>query len=239
MLRIAVVDDDVNFQNQTKEYIAKFFHGETDRFMVRCFCDGVDFLSEYHGDFDIVIIDIIMPLMNGIEVAHKLREHDKNVLVMFITSTAEFAIRGYEVSAVDDILKPLSYETDFKYNFGRVVEKATALKRHSRELVLKDDGGRFVKIDANDLIYIIKDRDHTLYHTKHGVFSERTPIFKVKEALQGEDSFAVVNSGCLVNMAFIDNINGNLIELVNGELLVLSRGKKKAFYERFFDFMDN
>lgn len=239
MLRIAIVDDDVKFQKQIKEFIARFFQYETNQFYVRCYRDGVDFLSEYQSDLDIVIIDIMMPMMNGIEVAHKLREHDKNVLVMFITATADFAIRGYEVSAVDYILKPLSYETDFKYKFERVVKKADAMKLHSKEIVLKDDDGRFVKLDVNDLIYVIKDRDDALYHTTQGVFSERIPIFKVKGSLEGAASFAVVNSGCLVNMAFIDNINGNLIELFNGERLVLSRSKKKAFYETFFDYMDH
>lgn len=158
---------------------------------------------------------------------------------MFITATADFALRGYEVSAVDYILKPLSYETDFKYKFDRVVKKANVMKQHSKKLVLKDDQGRFIKLDVSDLIYVIKERDNALYHTKQGVFSERTSIAKVKGSLHGEPSFADVNSGCLVNMAFIDNIDGNLIELFNGERLVLSRSKKKAFYERFFAYMDN
>lgn len=112
MLRVAIVDDDAKFQKQPKEFITRFFQYDAGQFCVRCYCDGVTFLSEYQGDFDIVIIDIMMPMMNGIEVAHKIREQDKNVLVMFITGTADFAIRGYEVSAVDYILKPLSYETD-------------------------------------------------------------------------------------------------------------------------------
>lgn len=109
MLRIAVVDDDAAFQGQIKEFIERSLQKENEHFSVRCYRDGVSFLSEYQSDYDIIIIDIMMPFMNGIEVARKLREHDKNVLVMFITATADFAIRGYEVSAVDYILKPLSY----------------------------------------------------------------------------------------------------------------------------------
>lgn len=136
-------------------------------------------------------------------------------------------------------MKPLSYETDFKFKFGRAVRKADTLKTRGKELVLKDDRGRFIKLSADDLIYVAKDRDNALYHTTQGVFSQRIPIFKVKESLQGEAAFAAVNSGCLVNMAFIDNISGNVVELVNGERLVLSRGKKKEFYESFFDYMDH
>lgn len=239
MLRIAIVDDDAKFQKQLEEFILRFFQYETDQFCLRCYSDGVTFLSEYQSDFDIVVIDIMMPLMNGIEVAHKIRDQDKNVLVMFITGTADFAIRGYEVSAVDYILKPLSYEADFKYKFGRVVEKANARKLRCKELVLKDDRGRFIKLAVDDLIYVAKDRDNALYHTTQGVFTQRIPMFKVKESLQGEAAFAAVNSGCLANMAFINNISGNLVELFNGERLVLSRSRKKAFYERFFDYTDN
>lgn len=239
MLRIAIVDDDAKFQKQLEEFIARFFQHEAGQYSVRRYGDGVTFLSEYQSNFDIVIIDIMMPLMNGIEVAYKIRDQDKNVLVMFITGTADFAIRGYEVSAVDYILKPLSYEADFKYKFGRVVEKANARRPRSKELVLKDDRGRFVKLAVDDLIYVAKDRDNALYHTAQGVFSQRIPMFKVKEFLEGEPAFAAVNSGCLVNMAFVNNISGNLVELSSGERLVLSRSRKKASYERFFDYMDN
>lgn len=234
MLRIAIVDDDARFQGQLEDFISRYFQHEAEQFCVQCYGNGVAFLSDYQSNFDLVIIDIMMPLMNGIEVARKLREQDQNVLLMFITETADFAIRGYEVSAVDYILKPLSYEADFKFKFERAVRRAKALQLH-KELLLKDDRGRLVKLPADDLIYVEKDRDNALYYTTQGVFSQRIPIFKVEESLRGEASFAVVNSGCLVNMAFIDNISGSVIELFGGEKLVLSRSRKKAFYEKFFD----
>lgn len=237
MLRIAVVDDDLNFQRQINEFIVRYFKQETSEFNVRCYRDGVEFLADYQSNFDIAIIDIMMPKMNGIEVAHKLRARDKNILVMFITITPAFAIRGYEVSAVDYILKPLSYERDFKYKFDRAVKQAKAMKQHSKELVLKDEDGRFVRLNVEELIYVIKERDNVVYHTKQGVFSQRDSIYKVRESLEEVDAVAVVNSGCLVNMAFIDNIDDNVIKLFNGELLTISRSKKKEFFEKFFDYM--
>ena len=239
MLRIAVVDDDAKFRQQAQESIEKYFHQDTNEFTVRCYQDGFTFLSEYEGDYDIAMIDIMMPRMNGIEVAHKLRERDRNILVMFITITPAFAIRGYEVSAVDYILKPLSYERDFRYKFDRVVKMARERKLHSKELVLKDENGRFVRLNVDNLIYVSKERDDVVYHTKQGVFSQRDSIYKVKETLQDVKNFAVVNSGCLVNMVFIDNIEENVIKLKSGEMLTISRSKKKEFFERFFDHMDH
>lgn len=239
MLKIAVVDDDALFREQVKVFIEKYFDGDTKEFSVRCYRDGFEFLAEYEGDCDIAMLDIMMPRMNGIEVAHKLRERDQNVLVMFITITPAFAIRGYEVAAVDYILKPLSYERDFKYKFDRVVKKAKVMQQRSKELVLKDEDGRFVRLSVDDLICVVKERDDVVYYTKQGQFSQRDSIYKVWENLRDEKSFAVVNSGCLVNMAFIDNIDDNVVVLRNGERHAISRGKKKDFFERFFDYMDH
>ena len=59
--------------------------------------------------FDIIIFDIDMPGINGIDTARKLREMDSNVTIIFVTNIAKYAINGYEVDAVDYILKPVSY----------------------------------------------------------------------------------------------------------------------------------
>lgn len=235
MLRIAVVDDDQTFQEQARAFVARYFNHDASAFSLRCFRDGMEFLAEYQSDYDIAMLDIMMPRMNGMDVAHKLRERDKNILVMFITITPAFAIRGYEVAAVDYILKPLCYERDFQYKFDRVVKQALQRKAQTRDLVLKDPDGRFVRINLDDLIYVSKERDNVLYHTRQGVFSQRDSIYKVRDALESIPAFAVVNSGCLVNMAYIDNLSDTVVTLRSGELLTISRSKKKGFYEKFFD----
>lgn len=238
MLKIAIVDDDIGFQNQAKEYIVRYFQQETQQFSIQCYQDGVKFLSEFHCNFDIVIIDIMMPHLNGIEVARKIRLQDKNVLVMFITITPAFAIRGYEVAAVDYILKPLNYEGDFRFKFDRVVKKALAERKHTKELVLKDEEGRYIRLSVDSLIYIDKERDNVVFHTREKTFAHRAPIYKVREALEETQSFAAVNSGCLANMAYIENIDGNNVEMRNGDVLALSRSKRKEFLEKYFAFVD-
>lgn len=61
MLKIAVVDDDATFRKQAQEYIEKYFHQDSNAFTVRSYQDGFSFLSEYEGDYDIAMIDIMMP----------------------------------------------------------------------------------------------------------------------------------------------------------------------------------
>lgn len=238
MLRIAVVDDDDKFRDQIVGFITEYFDNAANLFNVKCFSSGVDFLTEYKCNYDLVIMDIQMPMMNGMEVAHKLRKIDASVTLMFVTETANYAIKGYEVAALDYVLKPLTYETDFKYKFDRAVKQISYTKPRGKDLVVNDDSGKIVKLNLDQLIYVMKDRDTALYHTTQGVFRKRIPLFKVEESLRGE-RFAVANSGCLVNLSFVKNADGNILELTNNDVIVISRGKKKSFYEQFFDYIDN
>ena len=171
MLRIAVVDDDVNFQNQIKQFITEYFKGETNALNIKCYCNGVDFLTEYKCNFDLVIMDIQMPMMNGIEVAQRLRLRDENVMLMFITETANFAIKGYSVSAFDYVLKPLVYETDFKYKFDRIVKLIDERKPRGKDMVVNDDFGKIVKINIDELVYVAKDKDIALYYMHGGGYT--------------------------------------------------------------------
>lgn len=237
MLRIAIVDDDLEFRNQLSDFIGRFYGGEINRFEIDCFSNGVDFLSEYKCGYDIIILDIQMPMMNGMDVANKLRKTDPEVKIVFITQVASLAIRGYEVSAFDYILKPLDYEKDFKHKFKRIVESIERAKPRSRDLLVNGDNGAIVRISFDDLIYVTKERDNALFFTTRGVFRKRMTIAAVEKMLDGL-SIAVVNSGCVVNLYCVKNIDGNDVALTNGDSLVLSRGKKKEFYAKFFDFIE-
>lgn len=237
MLRISVVDDDVGFQNIIKSFIDQYFNGEKSAFNIKCFCNGVDFLTEYKCDSDLIIMDIQMPMMNGVEVAKKLRALDENVMLIFITETAKFAINGYSVAAFNYILKPLVYET-FHYNLDRVIRLIEVRKSRNKDVLVNNDEGKVVKVSIDDIIYIAKEKDVAIYYTKEGVFRKRIPLFKIAEALQN-DPFAVANSGCMVNLNFVRNVSREEIQLTNGEVIILSRGKKKDFYEKFFDYANS
>lgn len=238
MIKIALVDDDVNFQNQLKRFIARYFNGDDSLYDIECFWNGIDFLTDYKCNCDLVIMDIRMPMMDGMEVAKKLRKIDKNVLIVFITETANFAIKGYSVSAFDYVLKPLQYETNFKYKFSRIVKLLEERKPRGKDMVVNDDYGKIVKINTDDLIYVVKEKDTALYHTKRGVFRKRIPLFKIEEELPSA-SFALANSGCLVNLSCVASVDGTEIQLVDGKTVVLSRSKKKAFYDKFFLYVNS
>lgn len=236
MVRIAIVDDDAEFRRELTEYIAGYFDNDAGRFAVVCFGNGPDFLSEYKCGYDIVILDIQMPMINGMDVAGRLRKVDPDVKIVFITQVANFAIRGYEVAAIDYILKPL-VRADFEYKFDRVIKALQKDKPHGRDLLVNGDNGAIVRINFDELIYVSKARDAAVFVTERGEFRKRMTISAVHEQLKGLP-IADVNSGCVVNLYYVKNIDGNIIMLTNGDTLVLSRGKKKEFYARFFEYIE-
>lgn len=237
MVSIAIVDDDEGFRCQLTDYIKRFYNNAPHQYAVTCFGNGVDFLSGYKCGYDIIILDIQMPFMDGMEVANKLRKVDPTVKIVFITQVASLAIRGYEVSAFDYILKPLDYDNDFKHKFKRIVESVNKSKPRSRDLLINDDNGATVRVSFDELLYVVKDRDYSLFHTTRGVFRKRMTVTAVEKLLDGLP-VALVNSGCIVNMHCVKNIDSDGVALTNGDLLVLSRGKKKEFYAKFFDFIE-
>ena len=97
MIRIAVVEDDDAYAQTLAGYIRRYVAESKEALACERFADGMTFLEEQRGGFDIVLLDIAMPHMNGLEAAKRLRAQDENVCIIFITTLAKYAIRGYEV----------------------------------------------------------------------------------------------------------------------------------------------
>ena len=113
MIRIALCDDSSAFLEETK-FMIEHWDKCPQNITMELFEDG-DTLILTHAKkpFDIILLDIVMPLLNGIETAKELREKDKNVKIVFLTSSAEFAVDSYAVKASNYLLKPLESEKLF------------------------------------------------------------------------------------------------------------------------------
>ena len=109
MYHIAIVEDEAEFSMQLQTFLEQYQKEETIRFKISVFHSGEELLKEYQPVYDVILLDIEMPGINGMDAAAKLRESDQEVVLMFITNIASYAIRGYEVGALDFVMKPLTY----------------------------------------------------------------------------------------------------------------------------------
>lgn len=164
MIRIAIVEDDDLFVSQVQQFLADYQREKKEAFDIRVYRDGDGITADYRPEFDIILMDIEMRFVNGMTAAEEIRRIDSEVIIIFITNLPQYAIRGYEVGALDYILKPLSY-----FVFSQKLERAIGrLRQKGKHYVTVPFRGGIQRLDVSD-IYYIESEGHTLvYHTSRG-----------------------------------------------------------------------
>lgn len=231
MISIAIVDDDEGYQSQIKEFIETYEKETGESFTVTVFNSGMDFVTDYKPLYDIAFLDIEMPLMDGMTTARKIRQVDNRICIVFVTRMAKYAIEGYEVNAVDFVVKPLKY-----YNFKDKLKKALKfVSSHAeKEVVIKSEGSYF-RLPVSEIYYIEKDKNYLIYHTARGEIRERGSMEDAEKQLS-ESGFSLCNSGCIVNLRLIQQVTQTDV-VINGERLPLSRRRIKEFKTDMLNFL--
>lgn len=230
-MKLAVVDDESRATDLLDGYIKKFQEENKINIKVSVFHNPNDFLNNYSGDYDLVLMDIEMPGLNGIETAKELRRMDSRVILMFITNMAQYAINGYEVEAIDFVVKPISYP-----DFSMKIKKAMRYIERNRDtkIVLNTADG-VVNLFVSDIFYIEVMRHYLIYHTLHGEYTVRG-VMKEAEEKFSEFHFVRSNHCYLVNLKYVESIVGSTLRVANQELQI-SRNKKNEFLMEFTRYM--
>ena len=227
MIRIAIVEDDRDHALRLENTLKKYADAHKVPLQIHVFYNVISFLEQYAGDFEIVFMDIMMPMMNGMDASRMLREKDETVMLIFVTSMGQYAIKGYEVAASDFIVKPVDYPS-FALKFTRALSKLP--KQVDHDVLIRTETG-FVKLPPDRITYIEVRAHYCVYHTKTGEYRQYQTMKSVEAALAGL-GFARCNNYLLVNLAYVEKIDGLTVQ-VAGEALQISHPKRKAFTERF------
>lgn len=230
MLHIAVVDDEQEQRSLLEELLHRFLRENDQSFEISQFGDAGAFLRQDPGIFDIVLLDIQMPGLDGMSVARQLREKNRHLVLIFITNMAQFAIEGYAVDAMDFILKPVSY-----YRLAASLTKARSrlLTEQGVPLLLHTKDGTY-RLDSARVHYIEMLNHHTIFHTTDGIFDTTGSLKKLEEQLTGQ-SFARCNNSYLVNLRYVRGVEGSDV-VVGDDRLLISRTRRKAFLQRLSEY---
>ena len=225
MTRIALVEDDLACRTQLEEYLARYARETGEEFSVQAFSDGKDIIRTYRAEYDVILMDIQMEHMDGMTAAEEIRKLDGEVVIVFITSLASYAIKGYAVDALDYIVKPVSYSV-FSQSLRRAL---TRLRRRTRTYLLVNHKNITQKIDSARIYFIEVDGHNLVYHTADGDITAPGAMRDV-EARLADSPFFRCNKGYLVNMAHVNGVVEN-DAVVHGVRLQISRAKKRAFMD--------
>ena len=225
MIHIAVVDDEASYVDQIRQYLERFSKESGESINISVFSDGDSIVHKYRSQYDIILMDVEMRFMDGMSAAEEIRKTDSEVVIIFITNTPQYAIRGYAVEALDYLLKPISYFA-FSQCLSRAIRRMK--NRISKAITLNVKGGA-VRFDVAD-IYYIESRGHSMiYYTTSGEY-ESTATMKEIEEMLGDMGFFRASKWYLINLAHVDGFQDGYALLV-GKTLAVSRSKKKEFME--------
>ena len=224
-MRIVILEDDDEQARQINDYLLRYQQMHNGfQYSAKTYTSGHSLLEDYRSDADLLLLDIQLPDMLGIDVAHQVRRNDSYVMIVFITNLAQYAIEGYSVNAFDYVLKPIN-----AFSFSKKLERVVRVLSHARsdvKLEIKSKTGtRWI---AADLVTYIEVRSHeVLIHTEQEVIHQWGTLAQYEAQLRPQH-FIRCYASYLVNPKYVRTVIHDQVEVAS-EMLPISRTFRKDF----------
>ena len=232
MYRILILEDESDEAGRLMELLKRYGAAHNLTFQITWHSSAMEMTAD-KSHYDVMLFDIDLPGINGIEAAELIRIYDETTPIIFVTNLAQYAVKGYEVSAVGFIVKPATYGSltisldralrQVRQSVGRTITASSADER---------------RVIALSQIAWIDVRNHSLsFHFEDGeVFQATGTLSQVEKDLEGAPVVRISKS-CLVNMDKVERIRTGALHMVTGDDLYLSRGKKKEALNKLIDYL--
>lgn len=229
-MNIAIVEDQQADRQLLLEMINRYCKSHRVLYQIYQFENGESFLQE-NQFFDLVILDIYMNGMDGMQTAERLRKKNPDSLLVFSTTSDQFAVKSYRVRAFDYLVKPYTYE-----EFREVMALCDkALKKNSHYIQVKE-GRYLVKILLNEIIYTDYFNHYIQIHTKKRMIRTYISFQDFSAMLLTFPQFMFCYRNCIVNMDEVAKIDERDFVMKNGERVPIAQKKQMEIKQRFADY---
>lgn len=229
-MQIAICDDDSSSVQQIKALVEKCLTVNRYNAKIFTFTSGEDFLSSNILSYNIVILDVLLGTHNGMNIAHLLREVNKNAVLIFVSAYVEYAPKGFEVNAFRYLLKQ-----DLPFSFNNCMKNAycKALK-FLQTFCVKTTQGEFKAFNLSDILYFESFDHNVIVHLTDSTCKVYMRLGDIEAQLHS-DYFLRIHKSYIVNIANVKSIKGNNVCLITNENIMCSRTKRKAVLMRFLE----
>lgn len=230
MLRIAICDDMTDFLQNAAQAVEKW-PGRPAGLAVQTFSDA-DALIAAHSQspFDIIFLDVVMPLLGGIGAAKEIRQQDKAVKIVFLTSSPEFAVDSYTVKASNYLLKPL----DAGKLHGCLDELAEEIRQSAKRILIRDRHAVH-RVALQEIEFLESDNKCVHFSLSNGqTLTSSEPLYLYEGKLLLADGFFKCSRSYIVNIHRIDSFTAKEIRMQSGYRIPISRSFQKEFEAAYF-----
>ncbi|MCC3867923.1 LytR/AlgR family response regulator transcription factor [Terrisporobacter mayombei] len=238
-MRIAIIDDIKNDRVNVKNIVNEFF---LDRFTkldnmdlkIDEFENGEDFLSIFEPNYyDIIILDIYMKNITGMETARKIFNVDKSCNIIFLTTSSEHVFDSFEVKAVFYIIKPITLNKDKLFTALDYCLENLKLDTSSLDIIINK---KTVNLLFSNIIYVDCERRISKFHTTKTTLVSNISLTNYSEILLSDKRFIECFRGIIINMEHVDKIENDDFILTNGEIIPISKRKKSTIKDIYFEY---
>lgn len=237
-LKIAVCEDDPSQARAVAELVSRWEPASAGgekmhRSRIRTYASAEAFLWDYEKerDFNLLLLDIEMKGISGVELARRLRQEGSRAQIIFLTSHTEFYGEGYEVDALHYLVKPLQEE-----KLRQVLDRAARRLLCEPPFILINTEGQTIKLYEREIYYVEAFLHYICFVTREGTFRVREKISEAEQRLS--DAFFRPHRSYLISLAFVKRITRSEVYMEDGSRLPLARGKYDGInraYIRFYD----
>lgn len=232
-MKVAIVDDLQADKEILKEYISRYAAEKSLFIETECFCSGEHFLRNAQPHkYRLVFLDIYMKEMDGMQVAETLRRDDKETLLVFTTSTKDFAIQGYAVKASGYLVKPYDYEL-----FSQTMDLIKPMLEKDLRFIEVKEKRNHVKILLHDIFYCDYDNHYILFHTKEEVIRSYMKFRELEELLEPYNEFLCCYRNIMVNLDRVQVLESESFIMENGERIPIRRPDRTKVRELYAEYV--
>ena len=235
-LNIAICDDEMTDIEILKESISRYNIATNNNIITSSFTSSQHLISDFsEHSYDLVLLDIEMPKINGIELARYLREIDDDLFIVFTTSYPKYMHDSFEVQPFQFLTKPIEYDAVFKL-FNDIIAK---VERSSKNIVIVDAENEKHFVTLKDILFISsmkENKSHVRYQLSNGELISKGTLSDIENKLAAR-GFISPSRGFLVNVNHIKTINANNIILNDDYKIPVSRRRAKDLHQIYSQFI--
>ena len=231
-LKIAICDDEQNQIEYLSGVVSAWASKNRHVARVKCYSSAKSFLFDYSvdKDFDILLLDIEMPEMSGVELAKAVRKENSTVQIIFITGYYEYFSDGFDVSALHYLIKPAD-----ERKLLPVLDRAVSNLNYRQRAVLLTSPDGDVKVSLADICYVESENVHVAVHTVSGIYRSRISLSKFAEQL--DETFIKVHRSYIVGLKYVKKVSRTDITMLSGDIVPISRGMYDEVHAALIKFL--